>query len=152
MKIIIGTDGSDFSRKAIEKCCELISNPENTSVKIISVYQQVVPLDNFAQSADYSHEVENASHKIAENNVLQAVSQFREYFPNSEIELIPEVMTGASDQAIVEEAENWNADLIVVGSHGKRFWGRVLLGSVSDSIIHHAPCSVLVVRTNEKSD
>jgi len=53
---------------------------------------------------------------------------------------------GAPSRMIIESATNWGADLIVVGSHGRGFWGRVMLGSVSDAILHHAPCSVLVVR------
>ena len=47
---------------------------------------------------------------------------------------------------IVEEAQNWEADLIIVGSHGHGFWKRSFLGSTSDKVIHNAPCSVLVVR------
>ena len=46
----------------------------------------------------------------------------------------------------IEEAQNWGADLIIVGSHGYGFWSRALLGSVSNAVINHAPCSVLVVR------
>jgi len=47
---------------------------------------------------------------------------------------------------ILDEAESWGADLIVVGSHGYRAWERFLLGSVSQSIVSHAECSVEVVR------
>ena len=52
-------------------------------------------------------------------------------------------------EQIIELAREWGADLIVVGSHGRGFWGR-LLGSVSTGVVHHAPCSVLVVRKREK--
>ncbi len=52
---------------------------------------------------------------------------------------------GDPGQAIVEIAEDWHSDLIVVGSHDRGFWSRALLGSVSDAVVHHAPCSVLVV-------
>ena len=45
----------------------------------------------------------------------------------------------------INETARGKADLIVVGSHGRGFWGR-LLGSVSNGVVHHAPCSVLVVR------
>jgi nucleotide-binding universal stress UspA family protein len=53
---------------------------------------------------------------------------------------------GMPEQILLETAKEWNADLIVVGSHGRGFWGRMLLGSVTDALVHHAPCSVLVVR------
>ena len=57
---------------------------------------------------------------------------------------------GATNRVIIETAKDWNADLIVVGSHGRGFWGRTMIGSVSDSVIHHAPCSVLVVRKTDR--
>ena len=59
--------------------------------------------------------------------------------------LTTKVVKGSPKEAIVEEAEQWGADLIVMGSHGYGFWQRALLGSVSESVVHHAPCSVLVV-------
>ena len=54
---------------------------------------------------------------------------------------------GRPAQVIVEAAERWGADVIVAGSHGHGFWGRLAIGSVSDAVLHHAPCSVLVVRS-----
>lgn len=59
------------------------------------------------------------------------------------------MLNGAADRAIIETAKEWEADLIVVGSHGRGFWGRLTAGSVSDSLVHHAPCSVLVARKPE---
>ncbi|MBK8302980.1 MAG: universal stress protein [Chloracidobacterium sp.] len=56
-----------------------------------------------------------------------------------------QIVNGDPGQQLVEIAKAWDADLIVVGSHGRGFWGR-LLGSVSDGVTHHSPCSVLVVR------
>lgn len=47
---------------------------------------------------------------------------------------------------IVEKAEKWGADLVVIGSHGYHSWERLLLGSVSQAVALHAECSVLVVR------
>ncbi|HQZ97301.1 MAG TPA: universal stress protein, partial [Pyrinomonadaceae bacterium] len=57
-----------------------------------------------------------------------------------------EVLFGSPGSRIVETAEQIGADLIIIGSHGYRRWERILLGSVSSSVVHHAPCSVLVVR------
>lgn len=44
MKILIATDGSDFSRKAIEKCCEMLNLTKNPQIKIVSVYEQMAPM------------------------------------------------------------------------------------------------------------
>jgi len=58
-----------------------------------------------------------------------------------------DILFGSPDGRIVETAEEMAADIIVIGSHGYKQWERLLLGSVSDSVVHHAPCSVLVVRS-----
>jgi nucleotide-binding universal stress UspA family protein len=57
------------------------------------------------------------------------------------------VELGRPAQGIIQTATDWPADLIVVGSHGYGFWGRLALGSVSAGVVNHAPCSVLVVKS-----
>ena len=98
----------------------------------------------FAVSADYYQEMEESSRKRVDAWADEAVADLKSALPNAEIS--KEVVMGAPSRMIIESATNWGADLIVVGSHGRGFWGRVMLGSVSDAILHHAPCSVLVVR------
>jgi len=51
--------------------------------------------------------------------------------------------------SILNEAERWNADLIIAGSHGRHGWDRFLLGSVSEALALHAPCSVEVIREKQ---
>lgn len=62
-----------------------------------------------------------------------------------------EVLTGNAKEVILEEARKWGADLIVVGSHGRRGFKRFLLGSVSETIAMNAHCSVVVVRGSARS-
>ena len=57
------------------------------------------------------------------------------------------VRDGDPRQAILIAARDWRADLVVMGSHGKKGVDRLLLGSVSDSVARHAPCSVEIVRS-----
>jgi nucleotide-binding universal stress UspA family protein len=56
------------------------------------------------------------------------------------------VEEGAPKAKIVEDAARWNADLIILGSHGRAGMDRFLMGSVSEAVARHAPCSVQVVR------
>ncbi|HET7726723.1 MAG TPA: universal stress protein [Candidatus Limnocylindrales bacterium] len=60
------------------------------------------------------------------------------------------VWVGEPGESIVEAADAEGADLILVGSHGRSGVGRVLLGSVSDFVVRHANCPVLVVRQRPK--
>lgn len=55
-------------------------------------------------------------------------------------------IAGRPGQVICRLAQSWEADLIVIGSHGRRGLQELLLGSVSNYVLHHAPCSVLTVK------
>ena len=125
----------------------LFRSPENTEVKIISAIESLAPMtaEPFAISAEYYAEMEEAATKQAKAFVEQAEIDFKEICPNLS-NVSSKILRGHAPQAIVESAREWNADLIVIGSHGYGFWSRALLGSVSNSVVHHAPCSVLIVR------
>lgn len=151
MKILITTDGSDFSREAVEKCCRMFIKPETTAIKIVSVYEIALPMDVFPAPTDFSEKLETSAREQAESFAEDAAKIIREHFPNAELDLTTQVSTGAPEQVVVETAKDWNADLIVVGSHGRGFWERMLLGSTTDALVHHAPCSVLVVRKKRES-
>jgi nucleotide-binding universal stress UspA family protein len=146
MKILIATDGSEFSREAVEKACRMLVVSEGSEIKVVCVYQQVLPLDAFPQSVEYAEQLAQKEQTEAESFVASAAALINEYFPAQTVKVETEIKTGAPDQVILEIAGEWKPNVIVVGSHGRGFWGRLTIGSVSDSIIHHAPCSVFVVR------
>ena len=152
MKILIATDGSGFSKAAIEKACEMLAKGENDLVEIISVSEEVANTgtEPFAVSTEYIQEMEKIGREQATKFASEAEETIRWRFANSSVQVTTKIVKGSAGRAIVEEAESWGADLIVVGSHGYGFWGRTFLGSTSDTVIHHAHCSVLVVR--KKSD
>ncbi len=149
MKILVATDGSDFSKAAIAGCRNIVADPKNTSFKIISAVERPAPIaaEPFAVSAEYFNDVEKSLREQGKKIVEQAETEIRSLFPGGLLDLTAEVLDGSPQRVLVEKAAEWGADLIVVGSHGYGFWSRVMLGSVSNSVVHHAPCSVLVVRT-----
>ena len=148
MKILIATDGSDFSRQAIEKACEILADGEANNIKIISVSEEVANTgtEPFGVSSEYIHEMEKIGREQATKFASEAEELIRGRFADSPVQISTKIIKGSAGRAIVEEAQEWGADLIVVGSHGYGFWGRAFLGSTSDKVIHHAQCSVLVVR------
>lgn len=147
MKILIATDGSDYSKTAIEECCRLIIRPETSDILIVSAFEDTYPIaaEPFAISAEFYQKVTDGLSELAEGFVREGEQIVRDRFPDAKLAISTEVLHGAPDHQIVHKAKEWDADLIVVGSHGRGFWGR-MLGSVSDGVVHHAPCSVLVVR------
>lgn len=148
MRILIATDGSDYSKAAVKQACKFVAQPENTEIKVVSAYEDAYPItaEPFALSAEYYQKIEEAVREQATQFINDAEIEIRGQFPGKQLNLSTEVLRGAADREIIEFAKSWKADLIVVGSHGRGFWGR-MLGSVSDGVVHHAPCSVLVVRT-----
>jgi nucleotide-binding universal stress UspA family protein len=65
---------------------------------------------------------------------------------SSGLEITTKITSGSAREVILDEAESWDADLIVLGSHGYGGWRRFLLGSVSHAVAMHAHCSVEIVR------
>ena len=153
MHILLGTDGSDLALDATKRGLALLGNA--TKVTMLSVINDVAsdtgggiegPIYTAQQQADIQKsETEHAQHAIAstETAVKRAA-------PNATIE--HRVETGDPAATICRIATALDVDVIVVGSHGKGFLSRVLLGSVSEYVTRHAPCPVLVVRSEPTSD
>ena len=149
MRVLIATDGSDFSKNAVEKFCDLFEVDSTTQFKLISVVEHIRPMvaEPFGASNEHFRSVEEDLRKAA----LVSVEGYKEYiktkFPDLNLDIKTEVSIGNVKKIIVDDAEQFEADIVVVGSHGYGFVGRMLLGSVSDYVIHHAPCSVIVIRS-----
>ncbi len=149
MKILVATDGTKHSKAALEKVADfkLSSSDE---INIVSVVDMAVPMSvdmyggYITPTADIEKNVREVAEKILEDAKNYISEQIKDVAVNTEI------LYGSPDSRIVETAEKINADLIIVGSHGYNRWERILLGSVSDSVVHHATCSVLVVRTSDE--
>ena len=152
MKILIATDGSEFSEEAIKKINGFVSVDDETSIRIISVVEPFAPVasDAFGVAVDYYRVAEKTAVDGAENAVKEAKARLQSAVGKGELDITTEVIQGKYPKnAIVEDAEDWGADLVVVGSHGYGFWDRMLIGSVSSAVVHYAPCSVLIVRSEK---
>ncbi len=147
MKILVATDGSEYSKAAIEQIGRIVARPEKTEIKVISVYQDlfIAAGETLPIPGGLLHEIADTSKSQAQRYAEEAEKLIREEL-NGSVKVTHEAVTGSKPAPrILEEAENWAADMIVVGSHGRGFWGR-MLGSVSDAVVHHATCTVLIAR------
>jgi len=150
MKIILAADGTkhgDAAAEAIKKFA--LSGTD--SVHIVTVVDMAVPLgiDVYSGYLPDTTEIEKAAREHAEKVISSTIEMIKAEFANDPPAISSDVLFGSPDSRIVETAEELNADLIVLGSHGYNRWERLLLGSVSDSVVHHAHCSVLIVRDAE---
>lgn len=149
MRILIATDGSDFSEAAVKQVCRIVAKVSDISIRVVSIYEpplMAVAAPYASATAVYNPSLEKEMKEFATRAVSLAESNIRALLPDWKEGLTTEVLCGTPAQEIVGQAEKWSADLIALGSHGYRFWERVFLGSVSNQVVHHAPCSVLIVR------
>ncbi len=148
MKILLATDGTRYSDSAVG-ILKNFSFSDNDEIKIVSVVDMAVPLaiDLYAGYLPTTTEIEKTARENAEKVLDTTAQKIKEMFSDKNVLVSTEILFGSPESRIVETAEEIYADLIIVGSHGYNRWERLLLGSVSDSVVHHAPCSVLVVRS-----
>lgn len=149
MKILLATDGSAHSKAMIKKFAERTFAP-TTKVRIISVYHGSSYMLNTAPMGAlsvYYATIDENSLKFAENASESAATILRKKNPKLSVEFA--AIDGSAKSVILQEAEKFAADLIVVGSQGHDAVAGFLLGSVSQAVALHAKCSVLIVR-NEK--
>jgi nucleotide-binding universal stress UspA family protein len=144
MKILIAIDGSPCSDVVLDQLARR-PWPAGSEVKIVTVADPWLPVGTefWALPPEYYDDVATAAREGAE----QVLAAARERLAGrDDLSVSTELLSGSPAASIVNEAERWKADLVVVGSHGYGTVKRFLLGSVSHSIALHAPCSVEVVR------
>ena len=151
MKILFATDGARQSEAAIEmlKHFRLGMGDE---IKVISVIDMAVPMavDIYGGYLPDTTEFEKTARENA-TKILDTTSEsIQNFFNDPPLNVETEVLFGSPESRIVEAADEFKPDLVVVGSHGYNTWERLILGSVSDSVAHHVPCSVLIVRSTDE--
>jgi nucleotide-binding universal stress UspA family protein len=150
MKIILATDGSSCNEAAVS---EVQQNhwPDGTEVMVLSVVEPAPPLMGgpWMPAMDSYGEVEKIETENAQRVTESVVGKLRGC-RGPKLSVTSSVQVGSPKRIIVEAATDWNADLIVLGSHGYKMWERILLGSVSSAVAQHAPCSVLIARERSK--
>ena len=148
MRILIATDGSPSGDKAAEMLCRLALGWQDVSIRVLSVYEAQVPMATvgYAVSSDYYAQLDTLSRDRASRIAARCANSIKACLNGNPLQIESVAEMGNPAKAIVENAENWGANLIVVGSRGHGFWGRMTLGSVADRVLHHAPCSVMVVK------
>jgi nucleotide-binding universal stress UspA family protein len=153
MKVIIATDGSVHSNAAVKEVAIRLF-PSGTEVRIVSAFQSTglfvsvqAPMGGLAGAYD---EADALAQKLAEDAVKVAYEIIKE--KNPALSISTKVMNDSPKHGILNEADRFGADLIVVGSHGQSGLSRFLLGSVSHAVALHANCSVEIVRKRDLED
>ena len=138
--ILLATDGSPSAQKATDSAIEL-AGALGAVLRIVSVWR--VPVYDYGYvPMQYAPELVDAQRTGAESAIEQAVDAATSAGVTATFDL----RQGVAADEVCAAAEEAGADMIVLGAHG---WGavkRILFGSVSTAVLHHASCPVLVVR------
>jgi nucleotide-binding universal stress UspA family protein len=143
-RIVVGTDGSDTAAEAVRQAVDL-AKLSGAQLSIVSAYEPVskrrVNGEKLDAPADVQHEI---GPREDVNLILDAAAAAAK---REGLEVQTHPVEAEPADAILNVAEETGADLIVVGNKGMTGARRFLLGSVPNNVSHHAPCSVIIVRT-----
>lgn len=147
MKILVATDGSTCSLKAAQSIATR-PWPEGTEFHILSVVELAVPMFHPPYPPDFQASEMEALRADAMKRSQDAIRAVEQILTDADLESSEDVsvLLAGPKAVILDEARRLEADLIVVGSHGRRGITRFLLGSVSEAVAVHAHCSVEIVR------
>jgi nucleotide-binding universal stress UspA family protein len=134
-RVLLATDGSETSMAAAEA---LVGRPwpKGSEFRIVCVEEPWALKGSRVRDNEHAQEAVSSAERVLSSAGLQVMGA---------------VLAGNTIELILEEAQKWDADLIVVGSHGRRGFRRFLLGSVSEAVAMNAHCSVVVVRAPARS-
>jgi nucleotide-binding universal stress UspA family protein len=142
--IVVGTDGSETAHKAVQQATDL-AKQVGASVSLVSAYE---PVSN-QRLREESREVPKDMEWMVNprEDVEATLKDAAEKVDGAGVKVETFAREGDAADAILDVAEEQHADLIVVGNKGMTGAKRFLLGSVPNKVSHHAPCSVLIIRT-----
>jgi len=146
-QILVPVDGSPTSEKALDEAIRL-AQLTGARLRLVHVVDELSYVNGFEPAMNYLNEIiplmREAGEKLLAHDRQKALNKG----VGADVVLIVEGPGRICDH-VAEQARRARADLIVVGSHGRRGIGRVLLGSDAEQIVRHAPVPVLVVRSGE---
>jgi nucleotide-binding universal stress UspA family protein len=145
MKILLGVDDSKFSGDAVQAIITQFK-AENVEIRVLHVLQPVTLLIPPEMAQGYVPELE-----VQKEPARELLERTAEELRKAGFKVETAIKIGDARVVLLDSAAQWGADLIVVGSHGKRGIQSFLLGSVAESVARHAKCSVQIVRTLVKA-
>ncbi len=142
--MVVGTDGSDTAKEAVRQATELAGRV-NAKIHLVSAYEPVPE----GRLREERQQVPGDLQWVVNprEDVTSTLDAAAGVIAESGVEVETHAREGDPADAILDVAEEEGADLIVVGNKGMTGAKRFLLGSVPNKISHHAPCSVMIIRT-----
>jgi nucleotide-binding universal stress UspA family protein len=137
-KIVLAVDGSDISKKAAKKAFSLAKETgiDVTAIHVVNVPNYAVPTSNTAYMGDVASSMKEHGEKILDETEKMGSKMG--------VKVKKELVEGTPDDEIIKLANK--DDLIIMGCKGHSAIGRILIGSVSEKVLHHSDATVMIVR------
>jgi nucleotide-binding universal stress UspA family protein len=149
VRILIGNDGSPQAQ-AVIRAVGARAWPKNTEAEIVSIVETLVPVMTSLEASTYAQEPAYSVIQEADERerlrLAKIASESESVLRGAGLVVTSKVIDGDPREILVLEAERFKADAVFVGARGHGQLERLLLGSVSNYVVTHAPCSVEVVR------
>ena len=142
--IVVGTDGSDTATQAVRQAVDL-ATAVGAQIEVVSAYEPVPAQRLREERRETPEDLQWAINPREDVDATLEAAAALAREAGVEVSVYPR--QGDPADAVLDVAEEREADLIVVGNKGMTGAKRFLLGSVPNKVSHHAPCSVLIVRT-----
>jgi nucleotide-binding universal stress UspA family protein len=143
-RIVVGTDGSETAHVAVREAAEL-ARQTGAELQLVSAYE---PVPQSRLRTEQLEAPDDIAHTVGPREDVDAIlSTAASDVEAAGVKVRTFARQGEPADAILDVAEEENADLIIVGNKGMTGAKRFLLGSVPNKVSHHAPCSVLIIRT-----
>jgi nucleotide-binding universal stress UspA family protein len=137
-KIVLAVDGSDISKKAAKKAFSLakVTGIDVTAIHVVHVPAYAVPTPQTAYMSDIANTMKENGKKILDETAKIGT--------DIGVKVEKELVEGIPDDEIIKMAKK--DDLIIMGCKGHSVFGRILIGSVSEKVLHHSDATVMIVR------
>jgi nucleotide-binding universal stress UspA family protein len=146
-RILVPVDGSETANKALVAALQL-ARDFGGQVRLVHAVEELTYLTGYEQYGDYSGDLIRIMRETGTRILSDAMAIAKAAGVEAD-NMLFETFGERLGETVADAAKRWNANLIVVGTHGRRGVGRVLLGSGAEQIIRLAPVPVLVVRSDE---
>lgn len=148
-RIMVPVDGSDTSNKALVTALQM-ARETGGRVRLIHVVEELAYMTGYEQFGGYSGELISAMRETG-NKVLNDAMDIAKAAGVETDNLLYDSFGARLAEVVADSAKQWEADLIVVGTHGRRGVGRVLMGSGAEQILRMSPVPVLVIRAGDEN-
>jgi len=143
-RILVPVDGSPTSLKGLDEAVKL-ARLTNARLRLLYVVDELMFVSSIQEYSSYSSDLAQLLKDAGEDILRTSKERVQAALPAVDTVLV-ESVGGRVGDVIVDEAKKWEADLIVLGTHGRRGVRRFVLGSDAEQVVRVAPVPVLLVR------